>query len=106
MLRELPAAASAKLGPSTSKVQLRTIIAIRNRRMARLSVQVIPDRLTATGSAGYLGIRRETSNHAASASRASERHHAGFERLARPERLELPTPRFVVWCSIQLSYGR
>ena len=27
-------------------------------------------------------------------------------KLARPERLELPTPRFVVWCSIQLSYGR
>jgi hypothetical protein len=27
-------------------------------------------------------------------------------RMARPERLELPTPRFVVWCSIQLSYGR
>ena len=26
--------------------------------------------------------------------------------MARPERLELPTPRFVVWCSIQLSYGR
>ncbi len=25
--------------------------------------------------------------------------------LAHPERLELPTPRFVVWCSIQLSYG-
>ena len=29
-----------------------------------------------------------------------------FEKLARPERFELPTPRFVVWCSIQLSYGR
>src|SRR6185295_14295799 len=28
------------------------------------------------------------------------------EKLARPERFELPTPRFVVWCSIQLSYGR
>src|ERR1700730_6125583 len=28
------------------------------------------------------------------------------EILARPERFELPTPRFVVWCSIQLSYGR
>ena len=28
------------------------------------------------------------------------------DRLARPERFELPTPRFVVWCSIQLSYGR
>ena len=27
-------------------------------------------------------------------------------QLARPERFELPTPRFVVWCSIQLSYGR
>ena len=28
------------------------------------------------------------------------------ERLARPKRFELLTPRFVVWCSIQLSYGR
>src|SRR6266852_2739388 len=27
-------------------------------------------------------------------------------KLARPERFELPTPRSVVWCSIQLSYGR
>src|SRR5271170_132058 len=26
--------------------------------------------------------------------------------MARPKRFELPTPRFVVWCSIQLSYGR
>ena len=25
--------------------------------------------------------------------------------LARPKRFELLTPRFVVWCSIQLSYG-
>jgi len=25
--------------------------------------------------------------------------------MARPERFELPTPRFVVWCSIQLSSG-
>jgi hypothetical protein len=29
-----------------------------------------------------------------------------FKKMARPERFELPTPRFVVWCSIQLSYGR
>src|SRR4029078_12523266 len=29
-----------------------------------------------------------------------------FTEVARPERFELPTPRFVVWCSIQLSYGR
>ena len=26
--------------------------------------------------------------------------------VARPERFELPTPRFEAWCSIQLSYGR
>jgi hypothetical protein len=26
--------------------------------------------------------------------------------LARPDGFEPPTPRFVVWCSIQLSYGR
>ena len=26
--------------------------------------------------------------------------------VARPERFELPAPRFVVLCSIQLSYGR
>ena len=26
-------------------------------------------------------------------------------RMAHPEGLEPPTPRFVVWCSIQLSYG-
>ena len=27
-------------------------------------------------------------------------------KMARPERFELPTPKFVAWCSIQLSYGR
>ena len=26
-------------------------------------------------------------------------------QMADPERFERPTPRFVVWCSIQLSYG-
>jgi hypothetical protein len=31
---------------------------------------------------------------------------AMVEVLARPKRFELLTPRFVVWCSIQLSYGR
>ncbi len=30
----------------------------------------------------------------------------GERKLARPERLELPTPRFEAWYSIQLSYGR
>jgi hypothetical protein len=29
-----------------------------------------------------------------------------FDYLVRPEGFEPPTPRFEVWCSIQLSYGR
>ena len=29
-----------------------------------------------------------------------------FLILVRPERFELPTPKFVAWYSIQLSYGR
>ncbi len=33
-------------------------------------------------------------------------HSRRRTEVARPERLELPTPRSVVWCSIQLSYGR
>ena len=27
------------------------------------------------------------------------------KKMVHPERFERPTPRFVVWCSIQLSYG-
>ena len=27
------------------------------------------------------------------------------KKMAHPKRFELLTPRFVVWCSIQLSYG-
>ncbi len=29
-----------------------------------------------------------------------------FKEMARPKGFEPLTPRFVVWCSIQLSYGR
>ena len=33
--------------------------------------------------------------------------NAGVGRtMARTERFELPTPKFVAWCSIQLSYER
>ncbi len=33
--------------------------------------------------------------------------NAGVDRtMARSERFELPTPKFVAWCSIQLSYER
>jgi hypothetical protein len=31
--------------------------------------------------------------------------HVLVEKMAHPKRFELLTPRFVVWCSIQLSYG-
>lgn len=37
---------------------------------------------------------------------ASACMHWDFRGVARPKRFELLTPRFVVWCSIQLSYGR
>ena len=36
----------------------------------------------------------------------SECKYKPSKRLARSERFELPTPRFEVWCSIQLSYER
>src|SRR5207245_7390865 len=48
----------------------------------------------------------------AHARRSLKRKNGGFWRaqfcteVARPKRFELLTPRFVVWCSIQLSYGR
>jgi hypothetical protein len=40
------------------------------------------------------------------AKRAGVRLFNFQEEMARPKRFELLTPRFVVWCSIQLSYGR
>jgi hypothetical protein len=43
------------------------------------------------------------------AARPNEEPHINpdvMEAMARPKRFELLTPRFVVWCSIQLSYGR
>ena len=35
-----------------------------------------------------------------------ERRPLVLRHLARPEGFEPPTPKFVAWCSIQLSYGR
>lgn len=41
------------------------------------------------------------------AQQKSQRSLAGlFVVLVRPEGFEPPTPKFVAWCSIQLSYGR
>ncbi len=36
----------------------------------------------------------------------SQRYSNLFKIMARPKGFEPLTPRFVVWCSIQLSYGR
>jgi hypothetical protein len=35
----------------------------------------------------------------------SKRGFSKEKKVAHPKRFELLTPRFVVWCSIQLSYG-
>ncbi len=51
------------------------------------------------------GSARETLSSTAIAAWALYAIISGVS-MARPERFELPTPRFVVWCSIQLSYGR
>ena len=50
--------------------------------------------------------RLQTLASAANAEHGSFRCPQPYGEVARPERFELPTPRFVVWCSIQLSYGR
>ena len=38
--------------------------------------------------------------------RSRRRSPSASRRMARPERFELPTTKFVAWYSIQLSYGR
>ena len=50
-------------------------------------------------SDGAIAQRSETTKASAWAGLRSN-------RVARPERFELPTTKFVAWCSIQLSYGR
>ena len=50
-------------------------------------------------------LPRGTSRNAIRIPHQSARYQLDTE-LARPKRFELLTPRFVVWCSIQLSYGR
>jgi hypothetical protein len=56
--------------------------------------------------------QRSQKRSAAHPRRHLKRKNGGFwpaqfcAEVARPERFELPTPRSVVWCSIQLSYGR
>ena len=45
-------------------------------------------------------------DHAFAGSNKKVPKHLFFRYMARPERFELPTTKFVAWYSIQLSYGR
>ncbi len=60
-----------------------------------------------------IGERRPTPADATTKNSIPAQHGAASlrkskvrQKMARPKRFELLTPRFVVWCSIQLSYGR
>ncbi len=44
--------------------------------------------------------------HCRNAATTHKKDYKFLGKMARPKRFELLTPRFVVWCSIQLSYGR
>ena len=48
------------------------------------------------------GCRNEKTRH----NGASRQRSIVLKKMARPKGFEPLTPRFVVWCSIQLSYGR
>ena len=66
-------------------------------------IQAIVPRITSSGSSAT----QPTSNMPSSTARQHLKQvFAVLYELARPKRFELLTPRFVVWCSIQLSYGR
>ena len=58
--------------------------------------------------ASACGAQQRRRSHRLTRENFEERNRAALagRRMARPERFELPTPKFVVWCSIQLSYGR
>ena len=57
--------------------------------------------MRATGLSGLLSDIRRTQNQA-----ATDTFQKCPYLLARSEGFEPPTPRFEVWCSIQLSYER
>ena len=77
------------------------------------SARVIIEPAARQGSPRYPGFHNRLKNRPNSQNHACPRllgcqkiQIFQLFRLARPKRFELLTPRFVVWCSIQLSYGR
>ncbi len=63
-------------------------------------------RLTFTGRVAYDRLKGFRTPETTLPFKALRDLGAGDSGLARRGRFELPTPRFVVWCSIQLSYRR
>ena len=64
-----------------------------------------PDQLQPASASVHRGNRSSCTGERVS-SNNKKGAEAPFANLARPERFELPTTKFVAWYSIQLSYGR
>ena len=74
----------------------------------RFGLHHAESRLVATADLCWMKIQRQVKPHAGPIHRRmmSDMLKNCVHAVARPKRFELLTPRFVVWCSIQLSYGR
>src|SRR3981189_3587225 len=99
------AAGAQKLPPAGSQTDAHR----RWRLSPRPSPRTRPTRRSGHERSSHLGIEKRAPAHARC---RFKRENGGFWRyqfcteVARPKRFELLTPGFVVWCSIQLSYGR
>ncbi len=79
--------------PVPPRLESRRIAAIRAGRVRRNDAACVP------GCGSSAGRKADKE-------KAGDLAIAGFLIMARPEGFEPPTPKFVAWCSIQLSYGR
>jgi hypothetical protein len=72
----------------------------------RLNMFEVEHNLCGTSTAGWRAARRQGPYSGPRRATPPQRRPAPPRKLARPEGLEPPTPRFEAWCSIRLSYGR
>jgi hypothetical protein len=110
-------AAIDRLGPTVTRDALRGF-AVEARRRLRTPDGSLPPGSPARARAAHRSRKRRSADHeikdGATADPCSRlRRRRGYDRgsqfgteVARPKGFEPLTPRFVVWCSIQLSYGR
>src|SRR5690606_5629401 len=75
--------------------------------LMRPSAQADGARQPATGSHVIRDVEkgRHVRQDGIASGRRQLHSKSGRGKMAHPKRFELLTPRFVVWCSIQLSYG-